>query len=84
MQIVQHAGIPDGEVVGVPSRHPQAYVDRLVREANGHARAGPGYSLIPYGAGDVVAVGARGCRAVYVAAATPDDVRLLAAAVLSG
>jgi hypothetical protein len=55
-----------------------------VDEANGHAKAGPGYALIPYGDHDVAAVGARGCRAIYVAAATPDDVRVLAAAVISG
>jgi hypothetical protein len=84
IQLVQRAGVAYGEVVGVPTADPQGYVHRLVHEANGHARAGPGYALIPYGSGDVAAVGARGCRAIYVAAATPGDVRLLAAAVISG
>ena len=82
LQLVQRDGVTYGEVVGVPTGDPQAYLARLVRQ--GHAKAGPGYSLISYGKHDVVAVGARGCRAIYVAAATPDDVRLLAAAVFSG
>jgi hypothetical protein len=82
MQLVKRAGVTYGEVIGVPTRDPLGYVDHVVRQ--GHGKPGPGYSLIPYGKGDVVAVGARGCRAVYVAAATPDDVRLLAAAVFSG
>ena len=84
VQLVRRAGVTYGEVVGVPTRDPRAYVERVVREARGHSQAESGYSLIPYGKRNVVAVGVRGCRAVYVAAATPDDVRLLAAAVLSG
>lgn len=84
LQIVQRAGVAYGEVVGVPVRDPQGYVDRLVKQANGHVKPGPGYSLIPYGDNDVAAVGVRGCRAIYVAAATPDDVRVLAPAVISG
>lgn len=82
--LVQRSGVTYGEVVGVPTSDPQRYVKNVVDEAHGRAKSGPGYSLIPFGTNDVVAVGARGCRAVYVAAATPDDVKLLAAAVLSG
>jgi hypothetical protein len=82
LQIVQRGGVAYGEVVGVPSRDPHGYVDHLVREAKGKAKSGPGYSLIPYDDDKVVAVGVRGCRAIYVAAATPDDVRVLAPAVL--
>jgi hypothetical protein len=84
MQLVQRDGVVYGEVVGVPTADPRGYVDHVVHEANGHAQPGPGYSLIPYGDDDVAAVGARGCRAVYVAAATPDDVKVLAPAVISG
>jgi hypothetical protein len=84
LQIVQRDGVPYGEVVGVPSRDPHGYVDHLVRQAKGKAKPGPGYSLIPYDDDKVVAVGVRGCRAIYVAAATPDDVRVLAPAVLTG
>jgi hypothetical protein len=85
LRLVEGDGATYGEVVGVPTRDPHGFVDHVVREAKaGHGQVGqgPGYALIPYGQGDVVALGARGCRAVYVAAATPDDVRLLAAAVL--
>jgi hypothetical protein len=82
--IVQRAGVAYGEVVGVPSRDPHGYVDRLVREAKGRAKPANGYSLIPYDDDKVVAVGVRGCRAIYVAAATPDDVRVLAPAVING
>jgi hypothetical protein len=84
VQIAQRAGVPYGEVVGVPSRDPQGYVDHLVRRAKGKAKPGTGYSLIRYDDNKVVAVGVRGCRAIYVAAATPDDVRVLAPAVLRG
>jgi hypothetical protein len=84
LRIVQRDGIVYGEVVGVPSGDPHGYVDRLVGQAKGKAKRGPGYSLIPFADNRVVAVGVRGCRAVYVAAATPDDVRVLAPAVLSG
>jgi hypothetical protein len=84
LQIVQREGVPYGEVVGVPTRDPHGYVDHVVREAKGKAKSGPGYSLIPYDDDKVVAVGVRGCRAIYVAAATPDDVRVLAPAVLRG
>ncbi len=82
LRLVTKAGTTYGEVVGVPTRDPQGFVDHLVRE--GHAKMGTsGYALIPFGNGNVVAVGARGCRAVYVAAATPDDVKVLAGAVFS-
>jgi len=84
LKIVQRDGIPYGEVVGVPTRDPQGYVDRLVAQGKGKAGSGPGYSLIPYDDNRVVAVGVRGCRAIYVAAATPDDVRVLAPAILRG
>jgi hypothetical protein len=84
LQLLQRDGVVYGEVVGVPSRDPQGYVDHLVREAKGEAKPGPGYSLIPFADNDAVAVGVRGCRAVYVSAATPDDVRVLAPAVLRG
>ena len=84
LRIVQRDGIPYGEVVGVPTRDPHGYVDHLVAQAKGKAKPGSGYSLIPYDDNRVVAVGVRGCRAIYVAAATPDDVRVLAPAVLSG
>ena len=84
LQIVQRDGIPYGEVVGVPTRDPQGYADHVVAQAKGKAKRLGGYSLIPYDDNRVVAVGVRGCRAVYVAAATPDDVRVLAPAVLSG
>jgi hypothetical protein len=84
LQIVQRDGIPYGEVVGVPTGDPHGYVDHVVAQAKGKAKSGPGYSLIPYDDNRVVAVGVRGCRAVYVAAATPDDVRVLAPAVLKG
>jgi hypothetical protein len=84
LQIVQRDGVPYGEVVGVPSRDPQGYVDHVVAQAKGKAKRGAGYSLIPFDDNRVVAVGVRGCRAVYVAAATPDDVRVLAPAVLRG
>jgi hypothetical protein len=84
LQIAQRDGVPYGEVVGVPTRDPQGYVDHLVRQARGKAKRGAGYSLIPYDDDKVVAVGVRGCRAIYVAAATPDDVRVLAPAVLRG
>jgi hypothetical protein len=84
MQLVQRDGVVYGEVVGVTTRDPQAYVEHVVAQANGHAQAAAGYSLIPYGDNDVAAVGARGCRAVYVAAATPDDVKVLAPAVITG
>jgi hypothetical protein len=81
MRLVKRAGAIYGEVVGVPTRDPQGFVDHVARE--GHAKRGrSGYALVPFGNGNVVAVGPRGCRAVYVAAATPDDVRVLAAAVL--
>jgi hypothetical protein len=82
LKLVTKGGTTYGEVVGVPTRDPQGFVERKARE--GHAKLGAsGYALIPNGNGNVVAVGARGCRAVYVAAATPDDVRVLAAAVFS-
>jgi hypothetical protein len=55
-----------------------------VAQAKGKASHERGYSLVPYDDNRVVAVGVRGCRAIYVAAATPDDVRVLAPAVLSG
>ena len=84
LQIVQRDGVPYGEVVGVPTRDPHGYVDHVVAQAKGKAKSGPGYQLIPYDDDRVVAVGVRGCRAIYVAAATPDDVRVLAPAVLSG
>jgi hypothetical protein len=72
-----------GEVVGVPARDPQGFVDHKVREAKGKATGGPRFSLIPFGDNSVVALGARGCRAVFVHAATRDDVRVLADAVFS-
>ena len=82
MKLVTKDGTTYGEVVGVPTRDPQGFVDHVIRE--GHAKRGTsGYALIPFGDGNVVAVGARGCRAVYVAAATPDDVKVLAGAVFS-
>jgi hypothetical protein len=83
MQLVKRGATTYGEVVGVPASDPHGFVDRLVREARGKATSGARFSLIPFGDNDVVAIGARGCRAVYVAAATPDDVRILAASVFS-
>jgi hypothetical protein len=83
MRLVKRGAATYGEVVGVPTSDPHGFVDHLVREARSKATRGPRYALIPFGDNDVVAVGARGCRAVYVAAATPDDVRVLAAAVFS-
>jgi hypothetical protein len=83
LRLVKRGAATYGEVVGVPTSDPHGFVDHLVREAHGKASRGPRYSLIPFGDNEVVAVGARGCRAVYVAAATPDDVRVLAAAVFS-
>jgi hypothetical protein len=83
LQLVKRGATTYGEVVGVPTKDPQGFVDHKVREAHGKATSGPGYSLIPFGDNDVVALGARGCRAVFVAAATPDDVRLLAGKVFS-
>jgi hypothetical protein len=84
LRLVRRGGATYGEVVGVPTTDPQRYVDNLVDEAHGHGESGRGYALMSFGSNDVVAVGARGCRAVYVAAATPDDVKVLAPAVLSG
>jgi hypothetical protein len=84
VQIAQRDGVPYGEVVGVPTRDPQGYADHVVAQAKGKASRQRGYSLIPYDDNRVVAVGVRGCRAIYVAAATPDDVRVLAPAVFSG
>jgi len=84
LQIVQRDGVAYGVVVGVPSRDPHGYVDRLVAEAKGKAKPGDGFSLIPFDDDKVVAVGVRGCRAIYVSAATPDDVRVLAPVVING
>jgi hypothetical protein len=84
LQIAQRDGVPYGEVVGVPAREPQAYVDHVVAQAKGKAKRAGGYSLVPFDENRVVALGVRGCRAIYVVAATPDDVRVLAPAVLSG
>jgi hypothetical protein len=83
LQLVERGGTTYGEVVGVPAPDPHGFVDHMVRQANGKAAKGPRYALIPFGDNAIVAVGARGCRAVLVAAATPDDVRVLAAAVFS-
>jgi hypothetical protein len=83
MRLVKRGASTYGEVVGVPTGDPHGFVDHLVRQARGKATRGPRFSLIPFGDNDVVAVGARGCRAVFVAAATPDDVRVLADKVFS-
>jgi hypothetical protein len=83
MRLVKRGDTTYGEVVGVPTSDPQGFVDHLVREARGKATRGPRFSLIPFGDDDVVAIGPRGCRAVFVAAATPDDVRVLADKVFS-
>jgi hypothetical protein len=83
MRLVTRGNTTYGVVVGVPTGDPQGFVDHKVRQANGKATRGARYSLIPFGDNEVVAVGARGCRAVYVSAATPDDVKVLAAAVFS-
>jgi hypothetical protein len=83
MQLVKRGDTAYGEVVGVPTRDPHGFVDHLVREDHGKATRGARFSLIPFGDNDVVAIGPRGCRAVFVAAATPDDVRVLADKVFS-
>jgi hypothetical protein len=83
LQLVKRGATTYGEVVGIPTKDPQGFVDHKLREDRGKATRGPGYSLIPFGDNDVVALGVRGCRAVFVAAATPDDVRVLAGEVFS-
>jgi hypothetical protein len=83
VRLVTRGNTTYGEVVGVPTRDPQGFVDHKLREAKGKATTGPRFALIPFGDDSVVALGARGCRAVFVHAATRDDVRVLAGAVFS-
>jgi hypothetical protein len=86
VRLVQRDGTTVGTLVGVPARDPAKWARELVATAT---RVGapvtrqPGFTLLPYGGGDVVAVGARGCAGILVSAATPAGVRALAARVFS-
>ena len=74
VRLVQRDGATVGTLVGVPARDPAKWARELVATAT---RAGSpvtkeaGFTLLPYGGGDVVAVGARGCRGILVSAAQP-------------
>jgi hypothetical protein len=87
MRVARRGGVALGSLVGVPSEAPADYVATVVSRAKtsgAQVADGTGFEVITLPNGSSVALGARGCRAVFITSQDPNGVRYLASAIFGG
>lgn len=87
MRVARRGGVALGSLVGVPSDTPAGYVATVVSRAKASGAQvahGTGFEVITLPNGSTVALGARGCRAVFITSQDPNGVRYLAGAIFGG